>query len=192
MEVTRAINKLIEKYEFNGKKQLNNGTLLVCPALHIGPKAWTHSFYAPLEDKLIDELELSLFIKIPNSYRNFLLIHNGIKIFNGALSLDGHRQNYKRDDDNIYQPYSLLIPNIYERIKDAPSNLFFIGGYSYDGSLLYINIENGSVHRCSQFTIETLNLWNSFEDMIIEETTRLSLLFDLKGKKIKPEIPTTP
>lgn len=52
--------------------------------------------------------------------------------------LYGYRLNYIRDVNAAWQPYSLIEPNKFERPRNSTEDMFFIGGYDWDGSLLYM------------------------------------------------------
>ncbi len=82
----------------------------------------------------------------------------------------------------MWQPFGLETCNIFERPRDASDKQFFIGGYGEDGSLLYL--ENDKCFRCSRNSIKPLNQWPTFEDMLLGEVVRLSLLFDKAGKRL--------
>jgi hypothetical protein len=189
-------NNIVKKIEyFNGKerKVLPDGTVLIGHAPHIAPHAWIHGIYPVLNDIEISDIESMVKNKIPTSYRNFLLhSSNGLSLFLDTLSLYGLRKKIGRDVENAWQPYSIITPNTIERIGDAKSNHFFIGGYNWDGSLLYIDTKTEKVHRCSNESVSPLNTWDNFEEMITSEVSRIILLFDEDGVEKDSDFPTVP
>jgi hypothetical protein len=183
---------LLNSYSRLGEKRLDDGTLLIGRAPHIAPLAWLHTVYPALTDSQIRKLEKRLDTQIPPSYKDFLLITNGLNVFNTVFCLYGLRKNYIRTVDNVWQPFDIITPNVEERIYDSKHTDFFIGGYNWDGSRLYIDGSDGSVHRCSSRSRRSLNKWNSFLEMLSSEVHRLATLFDLDGKEINESVPTVP
>lgn len=108
---------------------------------------------------------------------------NGLHLF-FHFSLYGMRKSYNRNPNATPEPYGLIEPNIYERPKNAKDTYFFIGGYRYDGSKLYIDSENGKVHFCKSRDATSLLSWDSFEDMLISESQRLFTLYDDRGRML--------
>jgi hypothetical protein len=82
--------------------------------------------------------------------------------------------------------------NTIERPKDAADAFFFIGGYSWDGSHLYIDSQTLKVFRSKRKTAEPLNEWRTFEDMLVEEAIRIALLYHDNGHRIDIHSPTVP
>jgi hypothetical protein len=191
-DIRNTIDQLVEKYKIGGITTLTDGALLVCKAPYVAPMAWVHSFYKGLAQNEIEELEVKLGTSIPDQYKDFLRLYNGFSLFNSALELYGLRRNYKRDVESIHQVFDICTRNVDERLDDAGNNVFFIGRYFYDGSLLYIDKDTGNVHRCNRETVSSLNTWNSFDDALSSEIVRLLSLHDEKGKEIKGVQKTTP
>ena len=48
------------------------------------------------------------------------------------------------------QPFSIITANIRERPRNAADDHFFIGGYDWDGSYLYIDKRTSTVHYCDR------------------------------------------
>ncbi|HTE13355.1 MAG TPA: SMI1/KNR4 family protein [Chitinophagaceae bacterium] len=186
-----ATKDKIENYERLGVKILEDSTKLIAKAPHIAPYAWLHSIYKPLNADEILHLEKELSTEIPDDYKHFLSkCSNGLNIFIDAFSLYGFRKRQGRTIEDSYQPYSIITRNRTERLRDADSDMFFIGSYSWDGSLLYI--QKGKVYRCTRKFTKPLNEWLSFEEMLVNEIDRIFLLHDKEGKIINEDIPTSP
>ncbi|MBS1605312.1 MAG: hypothetical protein JST42_21790 [Bacteroidetes bacterium] len=90
------------------------------------------------------------------------------------------------------QPFSPDISNIDERPENAKESYFFIGGYSWDGSKLYIDKATNLVHYCGRRDATSLYQWSSFEEMLVSEVRRICGLFDDKGVVKDPNRYTTP
>jgi len=186
------ILKFLGSYRLLGEKRLNNGTCLIGQAPHVAPNAWLHSIYPGLNLNEIKELESILDKTIPDCYRSFLENSNGLKLFNTTFCLDGLRKSYGRGLDDVWQPFDIRTPNMSERPKNAADCFFFIGGYDWDGSLLYIDSHTQKVHLCRTDDATSLYEWDSFEIMLESEIRRIIKLFDSEGKEINPKISTLP
>jgi len=186
------ILSFLNEYRLLGEKRLDNGTYLIGQAPHIAPSAWLHSIYPGLNLNEIKELEKILDTPIPYAYQFFLKENNGLKIFNTTLCLDGFRKNYGRSINDVWQPFDIRTLNILERPKNALDSFFFIGGYNWDGSLLYIDTHTEKVHLCHRDNAISLYEWKDFETMLKSELLRIPQLFDSQGKKISPNLSTLP
>jgi len=182
----------LKQFEYLGKRLLDNGTLLIGKAPHIAPQAWLHSIHSPLTNLQIKELEEKMQTAIPDDYKDFLKITNGLKVFNTTFTLDGLRKNFKRGIGDVWQPFNIITPNTLERPKNAGKKFFFIGGYDWDGSLLYIDSATNHVHLCEREDATSLYDWKNFEQMLESEINRLVKLFDKEGKELNPDESTLP
>jgi hypothetical protein len=175
-----------------GEEKLSNGALLIGRVPHVAPQAWLHSIYAPLEESDIRDLENEMGRELPSSFKAFLKLANGINIFSDSLSLKGLRRNYARTGDEARQPYDIMLPNRGGKPKDALKNHVLIGGYSWDGSHLFIDETTGKTFCSERRTAKPYKEWESFEEMLVTETTRIASLFDKTGRQLDPKLPTTP
>ncbi len=192
MSYCDIVSNVIESAKGAGIRELHEGTILVGSVPHIAEEAWLHQIFKGLSDEEIILLESQLNRKVPQPYRAFLEEMNGAIFFSGSIALYGFRENYHRDQQTIWQPFDLLTPNVYERLADANDTYFFIGGYNWDGSLLYIDTATNFVFRCSRDSSKPLNKWHSFEEMLKVEVNRISSLFDEKGRELDELKATTP
>lgn len=187
------VKKELSKFENLDVEKSENGTILIGRAPHIAKQAWLHSIHSVLNEQDIFKLEGELNTDIPKDYKWFLLnCSNGLKIFVSKFSLYGLRKELGRSIEASRQPYSLSIPNIDERPENAKNSYFFIGGYSWDGSKLYIDKETNEVHFCARRDATSLFKWASFEQMIVSEVKRITKLFNDKGVIIDEYLFTTP
>jgi hypothetical protein len=143
--------------------------------------------------KEIDELEKSLGAMIPFSYKDFLyLFSNGLTVMTDSLYLYGKRRSYNRSSiEFVRQPYDIIAFNQYEIPQNASKEMFFIGGYNWDSSHLYM-LPDQTVHYCRRYDATSLLAWDSLPIMLEEEIGRLYSLFDSNGVQIDDTIPTTP
>lgn len=186
----KALDVLMEAESYGLRKQ-KDGTVLLGHIPHVAPEAFLHVLFAPTTEKEITSLEKQLKANIPSKYQAFLLKeYNGLIVFGQSLYLNGYRKNYDRTSKNIY-PFDLLTVNKFERPSDAEETDFFIGGYDWDGSLLYMKGEGSKIFRCSRENVEPLNSWTDLDSMLSKEIRRLSGFFK-DGKKKKEDQPTTP
>lgn len=192
MSAFTEIMEYIQTFEKYGCKEYENGTKEYGHAPFIAPEAYNFCVFATLNEDDIVELERDLKREIPSQFRSFLMTDtNGLHLFH-HFSLYGMRKSYNRDLNATPAPFGLLKPNIYEKPKNAKDTYFFIGGYRYDGSKLYIDSEDGKVHFCKRRDASSLLAWDSFEDMLLSESKRIFTLYDDRGRMLVPSEKTLP
>ena len=163
---------------------------LYSKAYHIAPQAWLHALFKPLTE---DEVKMIVNkLSVPNFYKEFLMLSNGLSLFGTTLSLFGLRRNFKRDIDSVWQPFDLFDLNSSDKPFDSNEDHFFFASYDWDGSYVYYDYSDLKIKRCSCDSIKPLNIWNSFEDYIDNEIIRLRELFDNKGLHIDENFETPP
>jgi hypothetical protein len=192
MDALDKVIELMNSYAHLGVRVLENGTRLIGHVPHVAPEAWLHMLFAPLSVTQIAQIERDIGTALPDEFASFLKRSNGLSLFSDALSIDGLRTSYARTGDSTRQPFSIITPNVPERPLFSRDSFVFIGGYRSDGSLLYIDKKDSRVYRCKNRSAKPLNEWSDFGVMLHKEATRLSLLFDNKGRKLNPDRPTTP
>src|SRR5690554_5963602 len=149
----KEIKELVFKFKNLGIGTSNDNATLIGRAPFNGAKAWLNIVYPILNDEEIVILEKELNTTIPEDYKFFLSnFSNGLNILSSTFSLYGLRRQIDRNiNSDTRQPYSILTPNIYERPDNANDSFFFIGGYNWDGSHLYIDKETNIVHCCERW-----------------------------------------
>lgn len=173
---------LLKSYNYLGEEVAETGALLIGRAPHVAKLAWLHSIYPPLNDQQISELESRMQIKIPSSYVDFLHTSNGLKVFVTTFCLFGLRTNFDRSPAASRLPFDIIVPNTIERPENAPRDILIIGGYDWDGSILFMDPETQTVHLSSRERLKSKYQWKDFDTMMAEELMRLSSLFDEHGK----------
>lgn len=156
-----------------------------------GIKRWWHYLFPALTITQQDELQESCKTQIPSSLREFLSHSNGVNLFSDALCIYGLRLGNDRTSKEAY-PYAMDIPNTFERPEDAKPNHLFIGGFNWDGTLLYMDTETGKVYRCQKRTVKPINEWPDFWTMLLSEAKRIKSLFAPSGSKLDLSAPTSP
>ena len=191
MEYVRYIQALIEEQKALGAVEGE----VVSKYGHIpqlAPEAYNIYTFAPLTDEQLALLERVLNREVPKQYRAFLThVSNGMHIFHRCLSLEGLQGSINRKL-GIQGPFDLSIPNVYERPSNADASCFFIGGYSYDASKLYMKDDSDKVYYCARRDATPLKEWNSFSEMLIEEIQRLKSLHGADGMLQVPREETLP
>ena len=180
MEYISHIQALIEEQKALGAVEEERGSRYG-HIPQIAPEAYNIYTFAPLTDEQLALLERVLNREVPKQYRTFLThVSNGMHIFHRCLSLLGLQGSINRKL-GIQGPFDLSIPNVYERPSNADASCFFIGGYSYDASKLYMKDDSDKVYYCARRDATPLKEWNSFSEMLIEEIQRLKSLHGADG-----------
>jgi hypothetical protein len=175
-----------------GAVTVPNGTRIIGHIPHVAPLAYLHEVYTGLKDEHIIDLESQVGRPIPEHHRTFLRLGNGMSLFM-ELSLYGLRLSYARDPESSRLPLHMKDSNIAERPTGARADAVFIGGYSFDGSKLFVVPEDPRVYHCPRREAKPLlNSWPNLESLLNTEIDRFETLFDRHGKLIHPDEPTMP
>lgn len=187
------VKKLLLKFSDLGiEKSCHTGATLIGKAPHIAEEAWLNRIYTPITSDEIGKIESEIKKTIPASYAQFLTTDsNGLNVLGDTLCLFGYRYNYLRDINAAQQPYSIIDLNKFDKPRNSTDKMFFIGGYDWDGSLLYMTPDQ-KVHFCSRSNSQSLISWDSIYSMLVSEINRLYTLFDSRGVQIDETEPTTP
>ena len=167
-------------YKALGKKILNDGTELFGNDKNIAPQAWLHQIYPPLNKDEINSIEIMIGLVLPNSLADFYYEMNGFSIFIRRLSIDGLRKDFSISVEASWQPFSIETVNKKERPLNAKKEDVFIGFYSENGNLLYINSKDERVFSCTVDDAIPLKTWNNFKDFFVDEVTNFFSKYDLK------------
>ena len=112
-------------------------------------------------------------------------------LFHRCLNLYGLQGELHRRSGAL-GPFSLEIPNCYERPRNADEDCFFIGSYSYDASRLYMRRDGEQVYYCARYDATPLLQWDSFSAMLTEEIQRLRSIHDPQGRLQVERVKTLP
>lgn len=183
---------LLHSFDQLGTRQLPNGRQMLGHAPHVGPEAYLHILFPGLKRDGLKKLEAEAGRRLPDQLSELYSRCNGMILYSGSLSIYGLRTSYARTGDEAWQPFSIAIPNVDERINDADPDAVFFGSYDWDGSFLYTSTNSPVVYRCSRESARPLNKWQSVQEMLLSEVYRLSKLFDRNGKEIDEDVATIP
>jgi hypothetical protein len=193
MNKKEELLSLVYKFKDLSVERTNNGVTLIGKNSSVKNNNWLNKLYPILSIEDCGNLELQIGTNLPLEYKVFLTEYsNGLNILLSTLSIYGLRKETGRTLEYSRQPYSVLTPNLFERPTNAKENFFFIGGYNWDGSHLYIDKETNKVHFCNRWDATSLLSWASLEDMLLLEIERIYKLFDENGIELNDNIPTIP
>lgn len=192
------IKELIFKFSNLGLEiSKETGAIKIGKAPYIAPLAIINCLYNVITEKDVKYIENEIKHTIPLSYKRFLTqFSNGLSVMGDGIcgmNLYGLRHNYIRTIEMAWQPFSLLDYNSYwsDKPKGLPTDALVIGGYSWDGSKLYMT-QDEKVHYCARYDSTSLKVWDSLEEMLLEEIPRLYSLVDENSVPKDPSKPTIP
>lgn len=188
---SNIVNKLKE-YENIGFKKNDDGTLLIGKVPHVAPFAWFHIIFPPLLPESIILLQQHLKLEFSKELFYFYTHMNGIDLFSTSLSIYGQRKSYDRTNFHNPEPFDILTYNFENRPLGFKKDFLIIGGYSWDGSFIVLDIKCNKIRRVDRDSCKILNTWNTLEIYFLLEVNRLAALYDDNGKKINPNEPTIP
>jgi len=187
MHYLQKVFDILKQASSMGEEHTDAGVTLLGKVRHIGPDAWFHILFPPLESSEINLLEEEIGRSFPDSVREFLELSNGLSVFSDSLAIFGRRGRFDRIFGTI-EPYSIVSANLYERPSNLANRMLLVGSYSFgNGSFLYVDPKSGVMYRCSKSDATPTNRWDNFGQMLYAEVLRLSRLFDNKGMLRNPE-----
>ena len=184
------IQQLVLKFKHLGYTETTYAKLYA-KALHIAPQAWLHAIFKPLsvEDIMLVKNKVR---SLPKFYEDFLKLSNGFSIYGSTLSFYGLRKSHERTFESTWQPYDLLDMNNWDKPINSTGNEFFFAAYDWDGSYVYYDYLDYKIKRCSSNSIEPLNIWDSFEEYLAIEISRIRKLFNTSGIQVDQNLATCP
>jgi hypothetical protein len=147
----------------------------------VAPLAYLHIIFKPVPDPVRSERTQAL--QIPRSLADFYRAQNGAILFSGSMSIYGlHQPGQLIERDDVFR---ILAFNIEDHNSEPPRpSLLCCGGYSVDGSSVWIDRIDGIIYRYMQHLRAPCNTWRSLEEWIGHEISRLSALFDRRGTNL--------
>lgn len=186
------VDALTSEFTEEQKVVTSNGSTLLKNVPKVAPKAYLHYLFSPLGEKQINYMEGELAYSLPEELRAFYRQMNGLKLFGGAMYLNGLRTDSARTvEANNQQPFDILLPNSLNHAYHIP-NTIYLGAYKFDGSVIGYNVADGSIHRQLKTDKVRLNTWASMSEFLDSEYRRLKTLFDEDGLKKEGVTATTP
>lgn len=176
--------QIVDEARHFGYQILPDGARVFGRVPHVAPRAWLHKVYPPLQERELTLLEGSLHRPIPEAYRTWLTLANGLNVFSEAFVLDGRRADYSRQAA-VVQPYDLALANVLERPRDADPETFFVGSLLEAEYLLYLMPSTGVVHACSRRRTIPLTTWESLPALITSVMVSLKAAFDNEGRALR-------
>lgn len=162
----------------------------------VAPEAYLNIVFKPASDEVLAGVIRRL--RIPHVFVDFLAHQNGAILFSGALSVYGvHAPNQCLDRLDVFGrlPFNIEDENTRCDVGDS-HRLLAVGSYGFDGSRVCIDRRDLSVSVFEKQNADawpTLSTrWESLEDWVRSEITRISALFDPQGHLLVPERETLP
>lgn len=172
---TEKILRPLEEWAHLGETKNDMGTRLIGHSPHIAPRAYVNVVYPPLDSKIFDEFSQRFGRKVPEQFKSFLFLANGLMVFSGALRIMGCIPAQKKSNADVYDyPSSLTIPNISARIKGIQEGDIIVAWYKSDGSYVLLNEAGNAVRFSAKDNGCVIQEWVDFDTWISSEIAALS------------------
>jgi hypothetical protein len=186
--VLENICERINYYSILGERFFPSGTRLVGHIPHTGDLGHLHHLFSGLTELEFHKLEMKFMLPSVEDLKLFYLSFNGISLFDGALEIYGLRGLERTSMDKSWEPYSVFIPNLSERHKDALPQHFFFGAFQRQVSFnsdIYIDLNTQKYYECARGdSVKPFMSWDSLGEMLLYYFNLLEPCFDEKGHKI--------
>lgn len=182
----KKVHVLVDQWRALGCKSYPDGTEWIGHTPHRAPEAYLHQLYAPLDDVRINQLEIELLNRIPDSFRCFLTLHNGIGLFANYINVYGLRTSWSRTNllEAAQQPFSILVPNVKRRPLNAPDDVIFLGSLGKNRQLVGARPDGGVFLWEGDDTFPILSKsYSSVFAFLLEEATNAATLFGPDGRR---------
>jgi len=135
-------------------------------------------------------------LDIPEGFGHFLSEYNGLRLFVGNLGVCGITDPntlFRRQDPFALPTFSLQDMNCEMEWALKGTELLFVGDYGFDGSVVCLDRVDHRVHcfRGRDLTVKRAT-WQSFEDWLVNEITRLNKLYSSAGVLLADPSDTLP
>ncbi|MER9245610.1 SMI1/KNR4 family protein [Mesorhizobium sp. M0590] len=131
-------------------------------------------------------MESEISRRLPDNFRCFLMLHNGIGLFANYINVYGLRRSWSRTNlvEAGQQPFSILEPNVQRRPSNAPDEVLFIGSLGKNRNLIGMN-PDGRVFRWESDDplFGSINSYSSVFTFLLEEGNEVAALFDPDGRR---------
>jgi hypothetical protein len=189
------IRRLLPDFSTENNHESPAGFFL-CATPWVAPLAYLHIVFRPITDTLLKSWTAQLGLPLPLNL--FFRQQNGAILFSGALTFYGLHapaQLLSREDPFAQLPFD--IQNEGQNWPPVDTKQFLvIGGYGFNGSTVCIDKSN---LRVVMFKRESTSLekkpsygWETLEECVVSEISRLSTMFDKSGKRLVDERLTVP
>lgn len=143
----------------------------------VGPHAYRHVIFAPLEDRQREQLLAQAPIGYPPEVHRYLSVFNGAVFYQGGLAILGLAEGMNRDP--VYrQPFDLQWENHLKANPSASSDRV-IGSLDEDGSLLWLSGSAPRVFRRLPAQPAILEEWPDLDSMMEAVLDRLAREFGI-------------
>ncbi|MER9837999.1 SMI1/KNR4 family protein [Mesorhizobium sp. M0145] len=182
----REIRASVDKWKSLGYKTYPDGTEWIGHTPHRAPEAYLHQLYAPLDAIGVGQMESEISCRLPDNFRCFLMLHNGIGLFANYINVYGLRRSWSRTNlvEAGQQPFSILEPNVQRRPSNAPDDVLFIGSLGDNRNLIGMN-PDGRVFRWESDDplSGSIKSYTSVFTFLLEEANEVAALFDPDGRE---------
>ena len=174
--------EVLNQWKGNEDAILQDGTQLICRINHESPLGYLHKIYPPLGTMDIEKIEVILKINLPIHYLDFLLMFNGLDIFNGDIAIFGLKKGVGHFN-RFFQPYDIILENLRNKMTD---NCFLFAYYKQKYNVYFSCEEKGKVIIKKSETNEFVREFPSFLEWIEQSINGLSRDYaELKNKLVE-------
>jgi hypothetical protein len=175
---------LIDPWNRLGSKKFPAGTVAIGHVPHVAPEAWLHCLMPPLDQDSLEVLQGEIDRDFPSDLKQLMLLHNGMRLFNGLISVYGLRTSYQRSNMDAMQeqPFDMVRLNTLERPRNVSDELVFFGSIAYALESVAIK-PDGTVSVWSKpRNLLLRRVYRSLFDFLVAEAVKANQRFDKDGR----------
>lgn len=175
------LNKALEEQGWRRERESSAATFYNFTPW-IAPQAYLHIVFKPADKTALNEV--SCLINLPITWQDALAEQNGAILYSDAISIYGVRSSgalLNRTDVFEMPPFSIVDVNRSWPVEPR-ERFLVIGSYSYNGTRVVLDKDDGSVLAIPRQSEKLLCRWPDPDAWISDELRRLSMLFDREGR----------
>ena len=174
----KNILAILKEWAYLGETVNEKGTKLIGHNPQLAPKAYINIIYRPISSTDSMEFETQSEKVIPQQYKEFLTIANGLNIFSGAMRVMGYVPVTRDANGGPHEyPPNVMASNQPDSIKGLQNEYFIVGWYKIDGSYVALDGTGKAIRFDAQGDGKCIEEWPDFDTWIFSEVSRLSELF---------------
>ncbi len=190
-----ALHSRLLQWHYLGIERFASGAVKIGRVPHLGPLAYLHTIFAPLEEDRLTLLQEVLGRALPAAVADFYRCANGFNAFSSAVAMYGMNHAKTNTPTRVRAdllPWGIFVPNGHERPPGLAPEKIVIGSYPFDGTKVYVGTD-GEIGVCKRERgAAELRRWDSFADWLNTESDRIEKLFDEDGRLLTDREHTLP
>lgn len=179
----KDVQKILTRCSARGVERTSRGAQFICPVPKLAPHAFLHSLYGPCDSGQLEEVKALFGYVLPDEYLSFMRLHNGARLFAGAVSISGWNAALSRSVA-LEERQAILLDFIHREYRLLSSS-DWCEGWRPIGGLVAENVHDLTINPSGTIRLRNTagneRTWKSFNQMLTDCVTAADTCFDCDG-----------